>query len=120
MKPVTVSLASRNRLAKKIAANVVRLCKDKGMTLANLAKAIGIPPRTLSRLLAWHRGPSVDLLFALADAFEIPTDELRAPIKKTKRTTADKSRRPQDSPARRAGSSSGRSVKKSVKKKPAK
>jgi transcriptional regulator with XRE-family HTH domain len=53
----------------------------KGATLAQVSQASGISVSTLSRLEAGRRRPTLELLLRLAQAHEVPVDELiRAPV----------------------------------------
>ncbi|WP_131740675.1 helix-turn-helix domain-containing protein [Actinomadura roseirufa] len=53
-----------------------RLRTRRGVTLAALAEATGISKSTLSRLEAGQRRPSLELLLPIAQAHQVPLDEL--------------------------------------------
>src|SRR6188508_3243376 len=52
------------------------LRNDAGMTLAGLARTTGISVSTLSRLESGQRRPTLELLLPLAQAHQVPLDEL--------------------------------------------
>ena len=49
---------------------------DRGVTLADLSAATGISKSTLSRLESGQRKPSLELLLPIAEAHQVPLDEL--------------------------------------------
>ncbi|MEH1122878.1 helix-turn-helix domain-containing protein [Micromonospora sp. CPCC 206061] len=53
-----------------------RLRTQRGVTLAALSDATGISKSTLSRLEAGQRRPSLELLLPIAQAHQVPLDEL--------------------------------------------
>ena len=53
-----------------------RLRARRGVTLTQLAEATGISKSTLSRLETGQRKPSLELLLPLAEAHQVPLDEL--------------------------------------------
>ncbi|AWI29971.1 XRE family transcriptional regulator [Streptomyces sp. ICN441] len=53
-----------------------RVRTARGVTLAALAEATGISKSTLSRLEAGQRRPSLELLLPIAQAHQVPLDEL--------------------------------------------
>ncbi|MFK0023120.1 helix-turn-helix domain-containing protein [Streptomyces sp. NPDC090798] len=53
-----------------------RIRKERGATLAGLSEATGISVSTLSRLESGLRKPSLELLLPIAQAHEVPLDEL--------------------------------------------
>ena len=53
-----------------------RLRTQRGVTLAALAETTGISKSTLSRLESGQRRPSLELLLPLAQAHQMPLDEL--------------------------------------------
>ncbi|MFI8966913.1 helix-turn-helix domain-containing protein [Streptomyces sp. NPDC053493] len=53
-----------------------RLRTARGVTLAALSEATGISKSTLSRLEAGQRRPSLELLLPIAQAHQVPLDEL--------------------------------------------
>lgn len=53
-----------------------RLRQERGVTLSGLAAATGISTSTLSRLESGNRRPSLELLLPIAQAHQVPLDEL--------------------------------------------
>ena len=53
-----------------------RVRNQRGITLTELAAATGISKSTLSRLEAGQRKPSLELLLPIAQAHQVPLDEL--------------------------------------------
>jgi transcriptional regulator with XRE-family HTH domain len=53
-----------------------RLRKQRGLTLTELAAATGISKSTLSRLESGQRRPSLELLLPIAQAHQVPLDDL--------------------------------------------
>ena len=53
-----------------------RVRHERGVTLAELAAATGISKSTLSRLESGQRKPSLELLLPIADAHQVPLDDL--------------------------------------------
>ena len=53
-----------------------RLRTRRGVTLTQLAAETGISKSTLSRLESGQRKPSLELLFPLAQAHQVPLEEL--------------------------------------------
>ncbi|MFF9865226.1 MULTISPECIES: helix-turn-helix domain-containing protein [unclassified Streptomyces] len=53
-----------------------RLRTRRGITLTSLAEATGISKSTLSRLESGQRRPSLELLLPIAQAHQVPLDEL--------------------------------------------
>ncbi|CAL9371446.1 MULTISPECIES: helix-turn-helix domain-containing protein [unclassified Streptomyces] len=53
-----------------------RIRKEREVTLAALAEATGISVSTLSRLESGQRRPGLDLLLPIAQAHQVPLDEL--------------------------------------------
>lgn len=60
----------------EVGARLKRVRAQRGVTLAELAAATGISKSTLSRLEAGQRKPSLELLLPIAQAHQIPLDEL--------------------------------------------
>ncbi len=60
----------------EVGARLKRVRARRGVTLAELAAATGISKSTLSRLEAGQRKPSLELLLPIAQAHQIPLDEL--------------------------------------------
>ncbi|MEE1793748.1 XRE family transcriptional regulator [Streptomyces sp. BE308] len=52
------------------------LRRERGITLADLASAIGVSESTLSRLENGQRRPSLELLLPLARTYDVPLDDL--------------------------------------------
>lgn len=53
-----------------------RLRREREVTLSALAESTGISVSTLSRLESGKRRPSLELLLPLAQAYQVPLDEL--------------------------------------------
>jgi transcriptional regulator with XRE-family HTH domain len=53
-----------------------RLRSERGVTLAGLSEVTGISKSTLSRLESGQRKPSLELLLPIAQAHQVPIDEL--------------------------------------------
>lgn len=53
-----------------------RVRDQRGVTLTELAEATGISKSTLSRLESGQRKPSLELLLPIAEAHQVPLDEL--------------------------------------------
>ncbi|MGP3976709.1 helix-turn-helix domain-containing protein [Streptomyces sp. 8N114] len=60
----------------QVGPRLKRLRTRRGVTLAALARATGISKSTLSRLESGQRRPSLELLLPLAQAHQVPLDEL--------------------------------------------
>jgi transcriptional regulator with XRE-family HTH domain len=60
----------------EVGPRLKRLRTRRGVTLTQLAAATGISKSTLSRLEAGQRKPSLELLLPLAEAHQVPLDEL--------------------------------------------
>jgi transcriptional regulator with XRE-family HTH domain len=60
----------------EIGPRLRRLRKRRGVTLTALAATTGISKSTLSRLESGQRKPSLELLLPLAEAHQVPLDEL--------------------------------------------
>ncbi|MBQ1162911.1 helix-turn-helix transcriptional regulator, partial [Streptomyces sp. A73] len=72
-------MADSDALAQALAQvgpRLKRLRTRRGLTLAALARATGISKSTLSRLESGRRRPSLELLLPLAQAHQVPLDEL--------------------------------------------
>lgn len=61
---------------KIIGGNIRALRKEKGMTQAQLAKALGISVATLSSYETGKTAPSMDLIFQIARHFKTSIDKL--------------------------------------------
>lgn len=60
----------------EVGPRLKRLRKRRGITLTALAAQTGISKSTLSRLESGQRKPSLELLLPLAEAHQVPLDEL--------------------------------------------
>jgi transcriptional regulator with XRE-family HTH domain len=60
----------------EVGSRLKRLRTKRGLTLTALAAATGISKSTLSRLEAGQRKPSLELLLPIAQAHQVPLDEL--------------------------------------------
>ncbi|MFJ7156429.1 helix-turn-helix domain-containing protein [Streptomyces sp. NPDC101118] len=60
----------------EVAPRLRRLRDRHGLTLAALSEATGISKSTLSRLESGQRRPSLELLLPLAQAYQVPLDDL--------------------------------------------
>ncbi|MBB6347469.1 helix-turn-helix domain-containing protein [Nonomuraea muscovyensis] len=60
----------------QVGARLRRVRTQRGVTLAALAEATGISKSTLSRLESGQRRPSLELLLPIAQAHQVPLDEL--------------------------------------------
>jgi transcriptional regulator with XRE-family HTH domain len=60
----------------EVGPRLKRLRTRRGVTLTSLAATTGISKSTLSRLESGQRKPSLELLLPLADAYQVPLDEL--------------------------------------------
>lgn len=64
------------RALTEVGPRLRRLRTERGVTLAALAEATGISKSTLSRLESGGRRPSLELLLPIAQAHQVPLDEL--------------------------------------------
>jgi transcriptional regulator with XRE-family HTH domain len=60
----------------EVGSRLKRVRTQRGVTLTALAAATGISKSTLSRLEAGQRKPSLELLLPIAQAHQVPLDEL--------------------------------------------
>ena len=60
----------------QVGPRLKRLRTHRGITLTSVAAKTGISKSTLSRLESGQRKPSLELLLPLADAYQVPLDEL--------------------------------------------
>ncbi|MEU7897192.1 XRE family transcriptional regulator [Nonomuraea sp. NPDC049152] len=60
----------------EVGPRLKRLRTDRGVTLTALSEATGISKSTLSRLESGLRRPSLELLLPIAQAHQVPLDEL--------------------------------------------
>jgi transcriptional regulator with XRE-family HTH domain len=64
------------RALAEVGPRLRRLRDERGVTLAQLAETTGISKSTLSRLETGQRRPSLELLLPIAQAHQVPLDEL--------------------------------------------
>ncbi|MET9531341.1 MULTISPECIES: XRE family transcriptional regulator [unclassified Streptomyces] len=64
------------RALSAVGPRLKRVRTARGVTLAALSEATGISKSTLSRLEAGQRRPSLELLLPIAQAHQVPLDEL--------------------------------------------
>lgn len=62
-----------------VAANVRRLRAVRGLSLGELALSSGVGKATLSRIEAGAANPTIETLYALADALRVPLSDVVAP-----------------------------------------
>ncbi|MFB6943006.1 MULTISPECIES: helix-turn-helix domain-containing protein [unclassified Streptomyces] len=67
--PIAATLA-------QVGSRLRRVRAQRGVTLSALAEATGISKSTLSRLESGRRRPSLELLLPIAQAHQVPLDEL--------------------------------------------
>lgn len=67
--PIATTLA-------QVGARLKRIRTERGVSLSALAEATGISKSTLSRLETGQRRPSLELLLPIAQAHQVPLDEL--------------------------------------------
>ncbi|MEV6805952.1 XRE family transcriptional regulator [Streptomyces sp. NPDC051132] len=67
---------STDDVLAEVGPRLRRLRKDRQVTLAALSEATGISVSTLSRLESGLRKPSLELLLPIAQAHQVPLDEL--------------------------------------------
>ncbi|MDJ0384074.1 XRE family transcriptional regulator [Streptomyces sp. G-G2] len=73
----TGTTTARHRaVLDEVGPRLKRLRAQRGFTLAVLAETTGISKSTLSRLESGQRRPSLELLLPLADAYQVPLDDL--------------------------------------------
>jgi transcriptional regulator with XRE-family HTH domain len=60
----------------EVGPRLKRVRTERGVTLAELAEVTGISKSTLSRLEGGQRKPSLELLLPIAQAHQVPVDEL--------------------------------------------
>ena len=63
----------------EVGPRLKRVRSQRGATLAQLSAATGISKSTLSRLESGQRKPSLELLLPIAQAHQVPLDELVGP-----------------------------------------
>ncbi|MEO3875877.1 XRE family transcriptional regulator [Nonomuraea sp. B12E4] len=67
--PIATALA-------QVGSRLRRIRTERGVSLSELAEATGISKSTLSRLETGQRRPSLELLLPIAQAHQVPLDEL--------------------------------------------
>jgi transcriptional regulator with XRE-family HTH domain len=65
-----------SRTLAEVGPRLRRLRVQRGVTLAGLSETTGISKSTLSRLESGQRRPSLELLLPIAQAHQVPLDEL--------------------------------------------
>ncbi|MFI9051621.1 helix-turn-helix domain-containing protein [Streptomyces sp. NPDC053427] len=65
-----------SRALSQVGPRLKRLRTERAVTLAALSEATGISKSTLSRLESGQRRPSLELLLPIAQAHQVPLDEL--------------------------------------------
>jgi len=65
-----------NSVLAEVGPRLRRVRAHRKMTLAQLAADTGISKSTLSRLETGQRKPSLELLLPIAQAFQVPLEEL--------------------------------------------
>ena len=65
------------RLREALSANLPRLRKQQGLSQEALAKAVKVHRVTIARIETGRLTPSSDVLYSLADALGVETDQLR-------------------------------------------
>ncbi|WP_170231440.1 helix-turn-helix domain-containing protein [Pseudonocardia kunmingensis] len=79
-----------DRARRAVAANLRTIRTARGLTVAALADASGMGKATLSRIEAGQANPTLETLYALADALQVSWGTLVAePPARTVHTTAD-------------------------------
>src|SRR4051794_37864760 len=77
--------ADASDFVRAVAANVRGLRRDAGLTLAELASASNLGKSTLAQLESGKANPSVETLWAIAAALQVPfaqlVEEQRAPLR---------------------------------------
>jgi len=68
--------SSLDKVLATVGPRLRALRQQRDMTLADLSAATGISVSTLSRLESGHRRPNLELLLPLAQAHQVPLDEL--------------------------------------------
>ncbi len=71
-----MSRMSTDDVLAEVGPRLRRLRKDREVTLASLSRSTGISVSTLSRLESGLRKPSLELLLPIAQAHQVPLDEL--------------------------------------------
>jgi transcriptional regulator with XRE-family HTH domain len=72
--------APSNKPAAAFAANVARLRKSKGLTMEDAAWSVGMHHTAWGRIESGERKPTLETVFKLARALEVPPAELFAGI----------------------------------------
>ena len=71
-------MIDREILLPAIARNVSRFRQTKHLTQEALAEQVGISRAQINRIEKGHQEPSAGILFAIADAFGVDPNSLRA------------------------------------------
>jgi len=97
---------NRDPVLEAVGPRLRALRQQRGTTLAELSTVTGISVSTLSRLESGGRRPTLELLLALARAYQVPLDELTGvpspgdprirprPVRRNGRTLVPLTRRP--------------------------
>lgn len=70
-------MIEEKRLREALAANIVRLRRERGWSQEDLARTAGISRVHVNRIERQHNLPGADLLYSIADALGVSTDTLR-------------------------------------------
>ena len=70
---------SPDRVASNLARNLASLRHARGLTQDALAKAAAVPRSTIANLESGVGNPSLTVLVKVANALDVPIDELTAP-----------------------------------------
>ncbi|MEU4577049.1 helix-turn-helix domain-containing protein [Nonomuraea sp. ATR24] len=70
------NIAAIEEVLAQVGPRLKRLRAERGLTLSALAEATGISTSTLSRLESGQRRPSLELLLPVAQAYQVPLEEL--------------------------------------------
>lgn len=74
---MAINAETRSQIAEAIAQNVKSLRVDRDLTQADLATNIGITRVQLNRIEQGRTLPTAEVLFAMADYFQVPVDHFR-------------------------------------------
>jgi putative transcriptional regulator len=72
-----MNVISEQVLKPIMAAQVRRIREQKGKSQDQLAKEVGVSRATINRIEQGHHVPDARLLYSLADALQVPTDDFR-------------------------------------------
>lgn len=73
----SMQVLDEKALKRAIGSNVFRLRKSRGWTQDELASQLGISRKHVNRIENEDALPSADLLYTLADVFDVPSDTFR-------------------------------------------